>query len=395
MECWRAACRMDGRRCNGDLRVKWSTHYDAKMFRYSSRVLCFAFLGIGGSIALFTQVAALNHSRQLTQQTPSYPSLQVPAHSVPVPNTVSGELQKLIAAPGDPSWKVKPTSSAEWKALVAADAAAVTATLPELREKLGVKVEAMKIGGVNVFMVTPNVIPEENRNRLLVHVHGGGYVFGPGEAGTLEAIEMAGYGHFTVISVDYRMPPDFPFPAALDDAVAVWKVAVTMAKPENMAIFGSSAGGGLTLAMVLRAKQEHLPMPAAIAPGTPWSDLTKSGDSYFTNHMLDNVLVAYDGALEASALLYANGHDLKDPMISPIYGDMNGFPPTILTTGTRDLFLSNTVRVHRKLRQCGVESALHVYEGMSHAQFCIDPFAPESKEAFLEIANFFNTHLGK
>jgi len=228
-----------------------------------------------------------------------------------------------------------------------------------------------------------------------VHVHGGGYVFGPGEAGTLEAIEMAGYGHFKVISVNYRMPPDFPFPAGLDDAIAVWKVAITMAKPENIGIVGSSAGGGLALAMVLRAKQEHLPMPGAIAAGTPWADLSKTGDTYFSNQMLDNILVSYDGALEASALLYANGRDLKDPLISPIYGDMHNFPPTILTTGTRDLFLSNTVRVHRKLRQCGVEAALHVYEGMSHAQFCIDPFAPESKEAFLEITNFFNVHLGK
>ena len=355
---------------------------------------CFPFVGIAGSIILFTQIAALDYFPVIPQSTP-YPALQVPAHTVPVPNTVSPELQKLIAAPYDPSWKVAPTNNAQWKSLVAADAAAVIATLPQLREALGVKVEAMNIAGVNVFMVTPNIIPPENKNRLLVHVHGGGYVFGPGEAGTLEAIEMAGYGHFKVISVNYRMPPDFPFPAGLDDAIAVWKVAITMAKPENMGIVGSSAGGGLALAMVLRAKQEHLPMPGAIAAGTPWADLSKTGDTYFSNQMLDNILVSYDGALEASALLYANGHDLKDPLISPIYGDMHHFPPTILTSGTRDLFLSNTVRVHRKLRQCGVEAALHVYEGMSHAQFCIDPFAPESKEAFLEIASFFNAHLGK
>ena len=83
---------------------------------------------------------------------------------------------------------------------------------------------------------------------------------------------MAGYGGYKVISVDYRMPPDFPYPAALDDAMAVWKAALTMQKPENMAIFGTSTGGGMTLAMVLRAKQEHLPLPAAIAPGSPWSE---------------------------------------------------------------------------------------------------------------------------
>lgn len=319
---------------------------------------------------------------------------RVPVHKVPVPTTVSPQLQQLIAAPLDPGWKITPKNNAQWKTLVAVDDAATIVTLPQLREKLGVKVERMEIGGVKCYMVTPNIIPEENQNRLLVHVHGGGYVFGSGEAGTLEAIEMAGYGHFKVISVDYRMPPDSPFPAALDDAMAVWKVAITMANPENMAIFGSSAGGGLTLAMILRAKQEGLPLPAALACGTPFSDLTKTGDTYFSNQKLDNILVSYEGVLEAGALLYANGHDLKDPLLSPIYGDMRNFPPTILTSGTRDLFLSNTVRVHRKLRQCGVDAALNVYEGMSHADWVIDPFTPESEEAFIEISLFLNQYLG-
>ena len=136
-----------------------------------------------------------------------------------------------------------------------------------------------------------------------------------------------------------------------------------MADPRKMAIFGTSAGGALTLSTVLRAKQEKLPLPAAIAPGTPMSDLTRTGDSFHTNHMVDNVLVAADGRCDAMARLYANGHDLKDPMLSPVYGDFKGFPPALLTTGTRDLLLSNTVRVHRKLRQAGVEAELHVYEG--------------------------------
>jgi acetyl esterase/lipase len=162
-----------------------------------------------------------------------------------------------------------------------------------------------------------------------------------------------------------------------------------------MGIFGTSAGGALTLSMILRAKQEGLPLPAAIAPGTPMSDLTGTGDSFATNFMVDNVLVGSDGRCDAMAKLYANGHDLRDPMLSPVYGDMRGFPPTILTTGTRDLLLSNTVRVHRKLRQAGVEAELHVYEGQSHAQYMRDANAPETKEAFEEIAQFFGKHLGR
>jgi acetyl esterase/lipase len=98
--------------------------------------------------------------------------------------------------------------------------------------------------------------------------------------------------------------------------------------------------------------------------------------------------------LGRAAKLYANGTDLKNPYISPIYGDFSGFPPAILTSGTRDLFLSNTVRTHRKLRRAGVEADLNVYEGQSHAQYGFDPSAPETKEAFTDIANFFDRHLG-
>jgi epsilon-lactone hydrolase len=123
--------------------------------------------------------------------------------------------------------------------------------------------------------------------------------------------------------------------------------------------------------------------------------MTETGDSYRTNEWLDNVLVSYNGYVTRAAQLYANGHDMKDPQLSPINGDFHGFPPAILTTGTRDLFLSNTVRTHRKLRRAGVVAELQVFEGISHAQYQLDPDTPESKEAFEEIARFFDAHLGK
>jgi epsilon-lactone hydrolase len=320
---------------------------------------------------------------------------EVPARSVPVPDTVSPQMQKLIGAPLTPTWNVIPKTPEEWKAQVNAGAEATMKTLPALREVLKVKVEPMTIDGVKAYMVSAVDIPPENQNRLLVHVHGGCFVSFPGESGTAEAIYLAGFGRFKVISVDYRMPPDHPYPAALDDAMTVWKAAVKMADPKNMAIFGSSAGGNLTLAMVLRAKKEGLPLPAAIAPGTPMSDLTNAGDTFQTNAILDNVLVAADASCGKRADLYTAGRDLKDPFLSPVYGDMSGFPPTILTSGTRDLLLSSTVRVHRKLRQAGVEAALQVFEGQSHAHYYRDVTAPETKEAFEEIATFFNKHLGK
>ena len=216
---------------------------------------------------------------------------EVPAKDIPVPTAdVSPQEQAVIGAALPPFWNDHPKDAAAWKALINMRADAIVKTLPGLRDKLGVKSEQVTIAGVNCYILTPNDLPEQNRNRLLVHVHGGGYVFAPAESATREAILMAGFGKFKVISIDYRMPPDFPYPAAMDDAMAVWKEVVKTNDPKKMAIFGTSTGGGMTLAMVLRAKAEGLPLPAAIAPGTPWSDMTKTGDSFFTNEMVDNVL---------------------------------------------------------------------------------------------------------
>jgi acetyl esterase/lipase len=320
----------------------------------------------------------------------------VPGRVIPVPATVSPQLQAAIAGPYRiPAWDANPKTAEEWKALVSKLADAGMEQRRAARDKLGVTMEPGVIGGVKVFTLTPREVRPENRGRLLIHVHGGGYVYNPGEAGTPEAVMMAAYGGFKVISIDYRMPPDFPYPAAIDDAMAVWREVVKTTDPRHMAIFGTSTGGGMTLAMILRAKAEHLPLPAAIAPATPWSDLTETGDTYKTNEWLDNVLVSYNGYLVRAAQLYANGHDLKDPLLSPIYGDFTGFPPAILTSGTRDLFLSLTVLTHRKLRQAGVEAELQVYEGLSHAQYLFDPYAPETKEIFGEIALFFDKYLAK
>jgi epsilon-lactone hydrolase len=202
---------------------------------------------------------------------------RVPARVIPVPGTVSPQMQKIIAAPPDET--SAPKTRAEWKALIAARAQADLAGIDSLKKQFDVTVEPRLIGGVRCFVITPRAIPEGNRRRLLLNVHGGAYVFGSGEGGTMEAILMAGHAHMKVIAVDYRMPPDFPYPAAMDDAMAVWREVVKLAKPADTAIFGTSAGGGMTLAMVQRAIKERLPLPAAIAPGTPWSDLSKTGDS--------------------------------------------------------------------------------------------------------------------
>jgi len=341
-----------------------------------------------GALALASAAIIVFSMTDANTQTPG--PLELPARTLPVPETVSPEMQRLVGAPLSSNWNTWPKTPEEWKKLSAPSAGRGVAAL---RDRFKVKSEPMTVNGVPAYLLTPEDLPRENRNRLLVHIHGGCYVLQGGEAATTEAIYMAGFGRFKVLSVDYRRPPEFPYPAALDDSVSVWKGALKMADPRRMAIFGTSAGGALTLSTVLRAKQEKLPLPAAIAPGTPMSDLTRTGDSFHTNHMVDNVLVAADGRCDAMARLYANGHDLKDPLLSPVYGDFKGFPPTLLTTGTRDLLLSNTVRVHRKLRQAGVEAELHVYEAQSHAHYMRDVNAPETREAFEEIGKFFQRHL--
>lgn len=185
----------------------------------------------------------------------------------PAPATVSPELRALIAAPPPSFWDLHPNTTQEWKAWVSEFARDMSQPLPQLREQLGVVMSSGSMAGVPVFTLSPKSLATENAERILLHFHGGGYVFGPGEAGTGEAVLMAGIGRFKVISVDYRMAPDFPYPAALDDAVAVYRELLKTTPAEKIGVFGTSTGGGMTLALTLRARAEGLPLPAAIAPG--------------------------------------------------------------------------------------------------------------------------------
>jgi len=123
------------------------------------------------------------------------------------------------------------------------------------------------------------------------------------------------------------------------------------------------------MATVLRLKELKLALPAVMFVGTPASDCSKTGDSRFLNAEVDNSVGRYDGAIEDCLKLYAGGRDLKDPLLSPVYGNLAGFPPTVLISGTRDLLLSATIRARRKLRRAGVTAELHVYEGQSHADY--------------------------
>ena len=285
-------------------------------------------------------------------------TLEVAAKRIPLPTTVSPELRKVIAAPVP---RLDPPETAEaWRKLQRERDATAAEGARALAKALGATIRPTKVDGVSCYRIVPKDLAPENGRRLLVHCHGGAYVFNAGEACLTEALLVAHACKTPVLSVDYRMPPDHPFPAALEDAVAVWKGVHPQHGAANTALFGTSAGGGLVMATVLRLKELGVPLPGALFVGTPWTDLTKTGDSYFTNAEIDNVLGRYEGLLHDAARLYANGKDLSNPLISPVGGNVSDFPPTILITGTRDLFLSNTIRTHRRLRQAGVQADLHV-----------------------------------
>ncbi len=183
-------------------------------------------------------------------------------------------------------------------------------------------------------------------SRRFLDIHGGGFVVGGGDACRVLGTKAAAMVRMRTWSVDYRMPPEHPYPAALDDCITVYRRLLEVQTPGRIVVGGGSAGGNLAAALVLRARDEGLPLPGALVLLSPEADLTESGDSFQTNLGIDAVL---QSSLGESIALYAGGHDLTDPYLSPLFGDFTPpFPPTFLCTGTRDLFLSNTVRMHRK-----------------------------------------------
>lgn len=311
------------------------------------------------------------------------------------PVHASEELASVIANLPQPDVSANgsqfPTTDAGWIAMQAAASGANP--LPALAESLNLQIEASNMAGVTVYTLTPERIAPEHRDHVFLHLHGGAYVLGGGPSSASEAAQIAQAAGIYTVSVDYRMPPAHPFPAALEDAIAVYEELLKDYDAAEIAIGGTSAGAGLSFATVLQAKNQNLPVPAAIFAGTPWADLTDTSDSLHVNEGIDRVLISYAGLLKLGADLYADGEDLTNPLISPLYGNFSGFPPTILISGTRDMLLSDTARTHRKLLAEGVEADLHVLEGMSHAEYLFLPQSPEGRTVFGSIGEFLKKHM--
>lgn len=248
------------------------------------------------------------------------------------------------------------------------------------------------MAGVPVRIVTPEATPESNKDKVLLNLHGGG--FNSDSGSYTESIPIAGYAKIKVVAVLYRLAPEHPFPAAVDDSVAVYKELLKTYKPEHVVIYGTSAGAILTAEVAAKLKQLGLPTPAALGIFSGMGDFARTGDSmamYSLRGLAGHLDPPEPGAHDP---YYVASTDAKDPVLSPIYGDLHGLPPTLFVTSGRDLLLSGTVNLHRAYLNAGVDARLVVYDGLAHA-FWYDPMLPEAQEANHLMADFFVKQLGR
>jgi monoterpene epsilon-lactone hydrolase len=313
------------------------------------------------------------------------PALEV-TRSIPVPSSVSPEAQRALAGGADliaaSAGAPYPALDdlAGWRAYVEFADSMLLSMFEAQAAPLAGTVETMHVGDVAVVDIIPDDVDRSDLVQL--DIHGGALIMGAGDCCRVMAMHAAARTRLHTWSVDYRMPPDHPYPAALDDCIAVYRALLEVRPADRIVVGGASAGGNLAAALMLRAHDEGLPLPAALILLSPEVDLTESGDSFRTNLGIDSVLTR---SLADANALYAGDHDLAHPYLSPLFGDLTSFPPTFLQTGTRDLFLSNTVRMHRALRAAGVDAELHVFEAMPHGGFW---GAPEDREVADEVRRF-------
>ena len=272
-------------------------------------------------------------------------TIRLPARDIAVPSTVSREAQAVLANPPAERVEFPALDDPEaWRAMIAAHDGAIAAMMAGRAGAQVTVVNRDLAGGGRVYEITPAGLGDGDE-RVYLDIHGGGFIHGGGElcatmaAGT--AVRMAA----RVWAVDYRMPPDHPFPAALDDCLAAYRALLAERPPQRIVIGGASAGGNLAAALLLRARAEGLPLPAAVVLMTPAADLTEAGDSHQTNLGLDRSSLAAGSSRSCST---RRGQDLSHPYLSPLNGDFTkGFPPAILTTGTRDMVCSLPGRLSR------------------------------------------------
>jgi epsilon-lactone hydrolase len=261
-----------------------------------------------------------------------------------------------------------------------------------IRDRYAVLIAPQEVGGVHTEVFTPaDGIARKNEKRVLINLHGGGFLEGSRTISHLESIPIAAVAKIKVISIDYRQAPEYRFPAASEDVAAVYRQLLKTYKPTNIGIYGCSAGGLLTAETVAWLQKERLPLPAAMGMFCMGASYVGKGDSSL-------IVRAIEGSSEtefAKYLVYFEGTSPSDPLVYPLQSRqvMAAFPPSLLITGTRDHALSSVVYTHSRLVELGVEADLHVFEGLGHA-FFYNPDLPESREVYALVGKFFDSHLG-
>jgi acetyl esterase/lipase len=312
-------------------------------------------------------------------------AVELAARRVPLPAALSEAARAMLAMPRPAQGAYPALDDADgWRRLIAARNKASAEMSAPFASRLKADVAARQMGGAPVYVATPQGARLIGDDHVIFDIHGGALLFGGGEANVrFSTAAIALRTGRVAYGVDYRVPPEGPYPAALDDCIGAYRALLAEVPASKIVVSGTSAGGNLAAALLLRARDEGLAMPAGALLLTPELDLTESGDSFDTLMGLDVVLSA---RLMEMNLVYAGGADLAHPYLSPLFGDVAGFPPTLLQAGTRDIFLSNAVRMHRKLRAAGVRAELHVWEGMPHAGF--GGLTPEDREVSAELQAF-------
>lgn len=274
----------------------------------------------------------------------------------------------------------------------------VTPLIKRMRDLYSVDIAEHVLAGVRARTVVPKGPGDtDNRDRVLINLHGGGFMVGDsGTIGLLKSIPIASIGHIQVISIDYRQGPEFKFPAASEDVAAVYRELLKHFKPQNIGIFGCSAGGLLAAEAIAWIQKLHLPRPGAIGVLCASADARWAGDAYFTVPALSGRAPPSPGdPPNYDEKYYYGNNDLTNPLLSPITSPvvLAAFPPTLIVTATRAEELSAAVHTDTELTKAGVICELHVWDGMWHG-FYMDPDRPDSREAYNVIVKFFQRHLG-
>jgi acetyl esterase/lipase len=260
-----------------------------------------------------------------------------------------------------------------------------------------VNIEERVIGGVRTQVITPKAgIAAENRDRVLINLHGGGFIWGEGNGARAESIPIAGLGRITVITVAYRMAPEARFPAASEDVAAVYRELLKDHRPTNIGIYGCSAGGALAAEAVAWFEKHELPVPGAIGTFCGSAAPLGGDSSHLAQPLVGEQPFHGADSDSLSGQPYFEGASAKDPLVLPINSPevLRGFPPTLLIAGSRDFMASSLFATQAALAEAGVDAELHVWDGMWHA-FLFDPDLPESQQAYRVIVSFFARHLGR